>query len=238
MKKGFTLIELLIVITIIAILAGAVTPYVQQYIDDARMARAKQDLNEIRNALMRYEVDQNRPYEQKDISGLVGPYLSKSIADPWGSPYVICNASSSVYSVGGDMKDDSGDEIIADFRPPLALTRAYWCGSHASPTDKDGDVFDKLMLKFTRPVSGIANIQSNCFFFEGLDAGANVTFGTPTGLNTSMTVTFELDKCSPIKVGYTRIGVSTSAGNKLVDLANNRCVASQPTVIKFGNGHI
>ncbi|MBI3037584.1 prepilin-type N-terminal cleavage/methylation domain-containing protein, partial [bacterium] len=32
LRKGFTLIELLIVVTIIAILAGAAIPYVQDYI--------------------------------------------------------------------------------------------------------------------------------------------------------------------------------------------------------------
>jgi len=40
MKKGFTLIELLIVITILAILAGAAVPYVQDYVEDARIAAA------------------------------------------------------------------------------------------------------------------------------------------------------------------------------------------------------
>ena len=48
-KKGFTLIELLIVIMIIAILTGVAMPYVQNYLDDARLSTAKSDLNEIRN---------------------------------------------------------------------------------------------------------------------------------------------------------------------------------------------
>jgi prepilin-type N-terminal cleavage/methylation domain-containing protein len=60
MKKGFTLIELLIVITIMAILAGAAVPYVQDYVEDARIAKCREDLGELRNAIMRYEVERNK----------------------------------------------------------------------------------------------------------------------------------------------------------------------------------
>ena len=63
MKKGFTLIELLIVITIMAILAGAAVPYVQDYVEDARIAKAREDLGELRNAIMRYEVERGKLFD-------------------------------------------------------------------------------------------------------------------------------------------------------------------------------
>ena len=83
MRKGFTLIELLIVITIMAILAGAAVPYVQDYVEDARIAKCREDLGELRNAIMRYEVERNKLFDPS-AEGLatdtwqqllIGPFL-------------------------------------------------------------------------------------------------------------------------------------------------------------------
>lgn len=150
LKKGFTLIELLIVITIIAILAGAAIPYVQDYVEDARISKAKDDLNVIKQALIRFELDRGVSYNDTDISTLVGPYMDKAIADPWGTPYEVDEPSSKVISWGPNRIDEGalGDDITVDFRPPLALSKAYWID-----TDKSGSVTnnDQIKLKFTRP---------------------------------------------------------------------------------------
>ena len=150
-NKGFTLIELLIVITIIAILAGAAIPYVQQYVEDARYAKAKQDMEEIRNALVRFETDRGKIYPggaNGVITQLVGPYLNQAMADPWGGAYVIDNDASRIYAPGPDGVAKNDDDVTADFRPPLALSKAYW-----EDTDKNGSVNDgdALVFKFTRP---------------------------------------------------------------------------------------
>jgi prepilin-type N-terminal cleavage/methylation domain-containing protein len=89
LRKGFTLIELLIVITIIAILAGAAVPYVQDYIEDARLSKARADLGELRNAIIRWETENGRsfgfasdgttPLDADAFQDqLVGPYLQQS----------------------------------------------------------------------------------------------------------------------------------------------------------------
>ncbi|MEW6709230.1 MAG: prepilin-type N-terminal cleavage/methylation domain-containing protein [Candidatus Riflebacteria bacterium] len=147
LRKGFTLIELLIVITIIAILAGAAIPFVQDYVEDARISKAKADLDEIKNALIRYELDSGKLWTDVTITNLVGAYLAKALIDPWGSAYVINPASSLVYSVGPDRTDGSADDILQDFRAPLALSKAYWVDA-----DKDGTVNpnDQIKLRFTR----------------------------------------------------------------------------------------
>lgn len=156
LRKGFTLIELLIVITIIAILAGAALPYVSDYVEDARISKAKRDLFEIKNALVRWEVDNARfwPTADTTISNLAGNYLEKNLIDPWGNAYVIDPPSSLVYCWGPDGVDGSGtgDDFSIDFRPPLAISKAYWI-------DMDKDTYvstgDNISLRFTRPCGNI-----------------------------------------------------------------------------------
>lgn len=56
MKKsyGFTLIELIVVISVIAILAGMVTPLVSSITEQARDARMKSDVNSFKSAIVNY----------------------------------------------------------------------------------------------------------------------------------------------------------------------------------------
>ncbi len=56
MKKsyGFTLIELIVVISVIAILAGMVTPLVSSVTEQARDARMKSDVNSMKSAIVNY----------------------------------------------------------------------------------------------------------------------------------------------------------------------------------------
>jgi general secretion pathway protein G len=161
LRKGFTLIELLIVITIIAILAGAAIPYVQDYVEDARISRAKSDMDEIRSALIRYELDRGTAYVGSSTASLVGPYLDKAPIDPWGVPYRISATSSIVFTYGPNRDTDyddlssavglagsSGDDIPRDFRPPLSLSKAYWVDVDKSGTVND---LDKIKVRLTRP---------------------------------------------------------------------------------------
>lgn len=190
-KKGFTLIELLIVIMIIAILTGVAMPYVQNYLDDARLSTAKSDLNEIRNAITRYETDQSmffdpgfgktgaeykealKAFQQK----LVGPYLIKAFTDPWGRPYYFSYAASMVFSGADD--GDLGTNIISmDVRPLMAPTRAWWSDYNNNGRVDTGDVVD---IKFSRPIGGCMD-----------DANANFTV-TPPKSTTAYTNPFGTD---------------------------------------------
>ena len=57
-KKGFTLVEMLIVIAIIGILAGMLTPALSRARERARRAKCMNNLKQIGNLITIYEMDQ------------------------------------------------------------------------------------------------------------------------------------------------------------------------------------
>jgi len=50
-EKGFTLIEVVVVVAVIAILAAVLTPYITKYIDDSKVAKARNEVQVIAAAL-------------------------------------------------------------------------------------------------------------------------------------------------------------------------------------------
>ena len=187
MKKGFTLIELLIVITIMAILAGAAVPYVQDYVEDARIAKCREDLGELRNAIMRYEVERGKLFDPaNDGVGtsaadklknwqqmLVGPFLTQALTDPWGRPYYFSNAASMVFS-GAEDGDKDTNIISVDVRPAMAPTRAWWYDVDRNGAVTNGDYID---VKFTRPIGICPALDS----FEIASQSTFVDFATTNG---------------------------------------------------------
>ena len=100
---GFTLIELLVVITVIAILAGIVTPMVFRNVGDAKVSAATAQIELLGLALDAYRLDNDYypataeglealralPSGEPQARNWRGPYLRKAIPlDPWGRPYV------------------------------------------------------------------------------------------------------------------------------------------------------
>jgi len=232
-KTGLTLIELLIVITIIAIIAGAVLPYVQRYVEDARASKAKQDLGEIRGALIRYENDQKTLYADASINKLVGSYLNKSFVDPWGSQYVVFSDHSKCYSVGPDRIDNSGDEISQYFRPPLAISRVFWIDTNKNMKVDDTDA---LQIKFTRPLrAGATDGPSESF------ADDDFVYSSASTVSADYSREFSSDKMSVIMTfgnganpSFTpnKDSLSVKNTNKIFDGEGIPCLPDQPILIK------
>lgn len=104
LQAGFTLIEIMVVVVILGILAAIIVPKVIDKPDQARVVRAKQDINAIQSALDLYRLDNGSyPTTDQGLTALVTkpttppipqnwhPYLHEMPVDPWGQPYHYLN---------------------------------------------------------------------------------------------------------------------------------------------------
>ncbi len=122
-STGFTLIEIVIAVAILAILAAIVIPRVAGRVDDARVARAKSDVQALVTALSLYKLDNFAyPSTEQGIESLVakpagnpeprnwkqGGYIERLPKDPWGNDYQYVapgqHGDVDVYSLGADAR--------------------------------------------------------------------------------------------------------------------------------------
>jgi len=130
--RGFTLIEVMVVVVILAILAAVLVPRIMDRPDEARIARARQDIRAIESALQLYRLDNYRyPTTEQGLEALVrkptvppeppnwkpGGYLDRVPVDPWGRPYRYLHPGEhgefDVFSYGADGRP-GGEGVDAD----------------------------------------------------------------------------------------------------------------------------
>jgi len=88
-RAGFTLIELVLVVTIIAILAGAVTVEAGKRIKLARRTRALEDIRVFELALDSYAADNGAPpTTQQSLAALQSKPTSPPVPNNWNGPYI------------------------------------------------------------------------------------------------------------------------------------------------------
>jgi len=236
-KKGFTLIELLVVVTILAVLIGVVVPYVQRYVEDARIAKVRRDLNEIKSALMRYENDQRQLYAENTIHRLVGSYLNRPLTDAWGQPYAVLPEFSQCYSFGPDRVDNSGDEIRLYFRPPLAISRVYLIDRNKNSLVDGGDA---LQIKFTRPIrrSGgdgptASPIEDDDFRYSGTGPDQPyIDLGDDDFSPDRMSVRLTLGAGVTTSLRPDKDTIWAKVDNRIVDGEGIPCLYEQPVLIR------
>jgi len=131
-QSGFTLIEIMVVVIIIGLLAAVVVPQFLGRVDDARVAKAKQDIQAMQTALTMFKLD-NFVYPTTDmgLKALVqkpdspqiknwraGGYLQHINKDPWGNDYQYAvpgthGGEYDLFSLGADGQP-GGEDYNAD----------------------------------------------------------------------------------------------------------------------------
>ena len=131
-EAGFTLIEIMVVIVILAVLATLVAPKILGRTDDAKVTKAKVDIQSLNGALDMYRLDNGfYPGTGQGLEALVsqpsgepapkkwrqGGYVNKLPNDPWGNPYLYLSpgthGSVDIWSQGADGAP-GGDGLDAD----------------------------------------------------------------------------------------------------------------------------
>lgn len=91
-EKGFSLVELLVVITIIGILATAVTIKVVSALGTARVTKARADIAKMKDAIGIYVIATGKMPESLEalkeaVKGYPDGIMEGSLKDPWGHEY-------------------------------------------------------------------------------------------------------------------------------------------------------
>jgi general secretion pathway protein G len=98
---GFTLIEIMVVVIIIGLLAAVIVPNVISKVDEARITKAKSDIQALETALTMFRLDNSKyPTTEQGLAALVtqptdptikhwrpGGYIQRVSKDPWGNDY-------------------------------------------------------------------------------------------------------------------------------------------------------
>ena len=167
--------ELLVVVAIIAVLVGAALPYVQNYVNESKIAKARSDLDEICRSLAAYEFREG-PYNATDVAFLTGRYLTRTPLDPWGQRYVISTRSAEVYSAGPDRDLTTlQDNQVMSYQPPLALMNCTWLDRNQSGAPDADLPSDQVVMQFNR---SMANTTASFTPVNSLNTAFFISSGT------------------------------------------------------------
>jgi general secretion pathway protein G len=131
-QRGFTLIEIMVVVIIIGLLAAVIVPSVINKVDEARVSKAKADIQSLETALTMYRLDNSKyPTTDQGLQALIvqptdpsirhwrtGGYLQRISKDPWGADYQYVAPGThgkeyDLYTLGADGQP-GGDGANAD----------------------------------------------------------------------------------------------------------------------------
>jgi general secretion pathway protein G len=121
---GFTFIELVVVLAVVIVLTGILLPQVNRVLTEARIAKAKADLEHIKSAMLAYKEDvgelppaggfegnltsgcsvEDALLSNDSSTGWNGPYMDSPFTnDPWGNAYIYDDNDGSASGQSGEI---------------------------------------------------------------------------------------------------------------------------------------
>jgi general secretion pathway protein G len=99
-RAAFTLLEVLIVVAILVILASAASISLFRYLEDAKVGKAKTEMNTIKSCIGKYYTEHQDWPPQGSLVQTVGPMMegNQTLTDPWGGTYT--------FSIEGEQQAD------------------------------------------------------------------------------------------------------------------------------------
>ena len=152
-RFAFSLIELLIVVALVASLVGVAVPMFQANIVESRLAKARSDLDTIRDAILRHDAHE-KPLGGTNLEPLHGIYLQDVPKDPWGNPYYADLDVGVLLSFGSDgHAGGTGEDadIVLHFRADLQIARVDYIGPFGIPTTDN-----KIKVHWCKPYRLVA----------------------------------------------------------------------------------
>jgi general secretion pathway protein G len=114
LRRGMTLIEIMVVITILGLIAAAVGIAVVPQLNQAKVDRAKLDIESLQGGLKLYYTRKgNYPDTGTGLKGLVDLKILEDVPkDPWGNDYVYLNEGGKavISSYGSDGTPGGADD--------------------------------------------------------------------------------------------------------------------------------
>ncbi len=181
-SKGFTLIELAVVLAVIAILAGILTPLVTSYLDQARGGRAQADLKTIADAVKLYQRDTGRyPIYDNSTDYTNDHSGGKAVIAGSGGVVPVDGAGPNSWSLSGQLATTSLELYLNNNYSSVtgsSFPKATFNGPYIATLDSD-----PWGTKYLLTAGDLTRSSTNHAYV--LTAGPNGTIDTPRDVATT-----------------------------------------------------
>jgi prepilin-type N-terminal cleavage/methylation domain-containing protein len=174
-EKGFTLIEVVVVVAVIAILAAVLTPYITKYIDDSRVAKARNEVQVIAAAVTNAYKDLGRwPNRNTAVTDYDGLYTGTA------TPTAAFINSAAGWAVAGALWYPLDNQLVTNGPGYPATGDTKWSGPYTTtlPADPWGRPYVINAADFTAATTPPTPVWV-------LSAGPNGVIDTPIATGTT-----------------------------------------------------
>lgn len=177
-EKGFTLIEVVVVVAVIAILAAVLTPYITKYIDDSKVAKARNEVQVIAAAMTNAYKDLGRWPNRNTASANYDGLYTGTV-----TPSTAFINSATGWPVAGALWNSLDTHLVTNDHTYDNTSDTKWRGPYAItlPADPWGNPYVINAADFTAATTPPTPVWV-------LSAGPNGVIDTPIATGTTAPV--------------------------------------------------